>query len=103
MFAQDSANFTKNIGSAVALLLGLLVLARFPDLIQRSSGLSRLEKRYPIMSRLERVPAIMRNGELNPEDVDALAAGYYEGLRKDAGPVGLPAERDDVRFRDDFL
>jgi len=52
---------------------------------------------------IEKLLAEMQNSELNREDVDALAAGYYEELRKDAGPIGLPNERDDVRFRDDFL
>jgi len=87
----------------VTLLAGLIVFSRFPDLIRHSSGLSALATRHPMIHRLEQVSTAMRNGELNPQDVDALAAGYYEGLQKDAGPAGLPAERDDVRFRDNFL
>ena len=53
--------------------------------------------------RVQKVLAELQNGDLNREDFDALAAGYYEGLQKNAGHLGMPAERDDVRFRDDFL
>jgi hypothetical protein len=96
-------DFTKQIGTAVVLIAGLLILDRIPSLMARSQGLRRLAAHSPILRGLEKLPDQMHNGELNPEDFDALAAGYYEGLRKDAGPIGLPLERDDIQFRDDFL
>jgi hypothetical protein len=95
--------FKQNNGVAVAVLLGLLALAGLPNLMTRSAGINRLQKRYRNLHRIHELPVILRNGELDPHEVDALAAGYYEGLERDAGPVGLPAERDDVQFRDDFL
>lgn len=85
--------FTKKFGMMVVLLLSLLGLDRLPDLMGHS----------PSRHYVQKMIREMHNGELNREDFEALAAGYYEGLRKDAGPIGLPAERDDIRFRDDFL
>ncbi len=86
-------DFTKRFAITVALLLGLLGLHLLPALLGR--GQNRL--------RVQKVLAEMQNRELNREDFDALAAGYYEGLQKNAGHLGMPTERDDVRFRDDFL
>jgi hypothetical protein len=88
-------NFTKSFVVTVALILSLLALDRVPSLL----GHSQLRG----AKMLRKVLLEMHNGDLNREDYDALAAGYYEGLRKDAGPTGMPAERDDVRFRNDFL
>jgi hypothetical protein len=86
-------DFPKSFCLTVALILALLVLDRLPAFMGQSRN----------RHLLERVLQQMHNADLNREDFDALAAGYYEGLRKDAGPIGMPAERDDVRFRDDFL
>ena len=86
-------DFTKRFAITVVLLLGLLGLNLLPALL--GHGQNRLRRR--------KLLAEMQNGDLNREDFDALAAGYYEGLQKNAGHLGMPTERDDVRFRDDFL
>jgi hypothetical protein len=87
-------SFTKNFGIVVILLLGLLALDQLPGF------LGRTRTRHYIQKVIEE----MHNADLNREDFNALAAGYYEGLRKDAGPsAGMPIESDDVSFRDDFL
>jgi GDSL-like Lipase/Acylhydrolase family len=86
-------DFTKNFAVTLVLTLGLLGLNLLPALM--GHGQNRL--------RLQKVLAEMKNGELNREDFDVLAAGYYEGLQKNAGHLGMPVERDDVNFRDDFL
>ena len=86
-------NFSRRLALMLALTLGLLALHALPGWM--SAGQDRI--------RVEKLVALLQNGDLNREDFDALAAGYYEGLRKDAGHLGMPAERDDVRFRDDFL
>jgi hypothetical protein len=85
--------FAKNFCVTVGLILGLLFLNQVQDLVGQSRHARLVRKAI----------GEMRNGGLNREDFDALAGGYYEGLQKDAGPIGLPAERDDIRFRDDFL
>ncbi len=86
-------DFTRRFAVTVVLLLGLLGLNLLPSLL--GHGQNRL--------RAQKLLAEMQNGDLNREDFDALAAGYYEGLQKNAGHLGMPTERDDVRFRDDFL
>lgn len=103
MSDADQATFTKDTGAVLALVAGLLAFAHVADWAQRFPIVDRLAKRYTVVNLLDKVPGAMRNGDLNPQDVDALGAGYYEDLRKDAGPVGLPKEREDLRFRDDFL
>jgi hypothetical protein len=85
------------------LILGLLVLDRLPGLLENSESFRRLMSQSETVRRIERIPGEMHNGVLNAEDWDALGGGYYEGLRKDVAPIGLPQERDDVSFRDDFL
>src|SRR5208283_415702 len=85
--------FTRNFGVTVLLILGLHCLNWVPDLTGGSRALRLLQK----------VILKTHNAGLNQEDFNALAGGYYEGLQKDAGPMGLPNERDDVRFRSDFL
>src|SRR5271167_555150 len=86
-------DFTRNFVITLVLLLGLLGLNFLPDLMR--NGQNRL--------RVQKVVAEMQNADLNREDFDVLAAGYYEGLQKNAGHLGMPTERDDVAFRDDFL
>jgi hypothetical protein len=91
-------DFTKNLGITMALILGLLALDRLPDFMRPSQSRTLLGK----------VIMDTKNDELNREDANALAGGYYEGLRKDAGRFGLPGValpgvRDDVLFHDDFL
>jgi GDSL-like Lipase/Acylhydrolase family len=94
---QDSQGahdeFTKNFVITLALLLGLLGLNLLPALA--GHGQNRL--------RTQKLLAEMKNGDLNREDFDALTAGYYEGLQRNASHLGMPTERDDVNFRDDFL
>jgi hypothetical protein len=84
--------FTRQFALTVALLLCLLVVNWLPTVMTYSH--SRLV--------LEKMLKSAHQGDLNREDFDALAAGYYEGLEKDAPPAGLPEEREDIRFRDDF-
>jgi hypothetical protein len=86
-------NFTKWFVVSTVLLMGLLALDRLPSLMQHTENRRRLES---LISE-------MHNGDLNREDFDALAAGYYEGLRKDVKPTGLPVEKGDIRLRADFL
>src|SRR5579871_4898070 len=75
------------IASAIALLL----IARVPSLTARQSGFRIIDKAI----------ADMRNPDLNAEDMHALVAGYYEGLRNDI-PLGI-LEKDDVRATHNFL
>jgi hypothetical protein len=86
-------DFRKNFVVMLALILGLLGLNLLPSLA--GQGQNRL--------RIQKFLAGMKNGDLNREDFDALTAGYYEGLQKNASHLGMPAERDDVSFRNDFL
>jgi GDSL-like Lipase/Acylhydrolase family len=86
-------DFTKNFVLTLALILGLLGLNLLPALL--GHGQNRL--------RVQKLLAELKNGDLNREDFDALTAGYYEGLQKSASHLGMPVERDDVRFSDDFL
>lgn len=86
-------DFTKYFYTTVVLLLGLLFLNVLPDLMGHT------ESRH----RLEMLVAEMHNGDLNREDLDALAASYYEGLRQDKKQSGLPIEIDDIRLTNDFL
>ncbi len=88
----DGAAFTRQFALTVALLLCLLVVNWLPTVMPYS---------HPRLV-LEKVLKSTRQGDLNREDFDALVAGYYEGLEKDAPPAGLPEERDDIRYRDDF-
>jgi hypothetical protein len=86
-------DFTKQFTITLVLIGGLVGLNLLPALMGHSQNRLRVQK----------VLAEMQNGDLNREDFDALAAGYYEGLQKNGGHLGMPTERDDVRFRDDFL
>jgi len=85
--------FTRQFGLTVALILGLLAVNWLPTVM--GYGHPRLV--------VEKVLKLMHEGGLNREDFDALAGGYYEGLERDAAPAGMPEEREDIRFRDDFL
>jgi len=87
------SDFGRNFAIMTALLLGLLALNLLPTVVVK--GQNRL--------RIQKALAELKNGDLNREDFDALTAGYYEGLQKNAGHLGMPVERDDVRFSDDFL
>src|SRR5271166_3229699 len=87
------APFTKKFCAAAAIILALLGLNELQGVVGQSRS-ARLFKK---------VIAEMRNSGLNREDFDTLAGGYYEGLQNDGAPGGLPGERDDVRFSDDFL
>src|ERR1700679_550673 len=87
----DSA-FLRQFGLATVLILALLAINWLPALM--GYGHQRLV--------LEKVLKLAHTGALNREDFDALAAGYYEGLEKNASPAGMPEERDDIRFRNDF-
>lgn len=86
-------DFTKSFLVTLVLLLGLLALSQLPAVMGHTQNRLRVQK----------VLAELQNGDLNREDFDALTAGYYEGLQKNASHLGMPTERDDVRFSDDFL
>ena len=86
-------DFTKRFAITVVLILVLLGMNALPAVM--GHGQNRL--------RVQKVLAEMQNGDLNREDFDALTAGYYEGLQKNASHLGMPTEREDVRFSDDFL
>ncbi len=86
-------DYSKKLAIVLALTLGLLGLHALPRLMML--GRNRI--------RVEKLLALLQNGALNREDFDALTAGYYDGLQKNASHLGMPVERDDVRFRDDFL
>lgn len=75
------------IASAAALLL----VERIPAL---TAG-------RPAFRAIDNAIADMRNPDLNAEDMHALVAGYYEGLRNDV-PLGV-LEKDDVRATHNFL
>ena len=91
-FNGTSRSFTANFALAVALILGLLGFNLEPGLMRQ--GWIRIHAEQTLRA--------MHNGNLNRDDIDALTAGYYEGLRKDEGTVWAPIERDDIRFTNDF-
>jgi hypothetical protein len=78
-------------GMLIACMLALLLIDRVP----------RLAGRVPALARFDRVIAQMHNGDLSAQDLHALVAGYYEGLRNDV-PLGV-IEKDDVRPVHGFL
>ena len=80
-------SFARTAISSVAILLGLLLVANLPASIQ-NTRLGRLADR--VFSRI-------RATDFKGEDLEALDAGYYEGLRKE-GSVD-----PSLRFRTDFL
>src|SRR3989442_14524923 len=84
--------FAKHIGAAVVVLLGLLVLDRLPGRMEKSQS----------FRHFVRLLGEMHNGDLNADEVHALAAGYYEGL-EDTVRIAPGSENDDYRIRDDFL
>ena len=85
--------FTRNFLVTSILLLLLLGFNLLPALMGSVQNRVRMQK----------VLGQLKNSDLNREDFDALTAGYYEALQKNAGHLGMPTERDDVNFRDDFL
>lgn len=87
--------FGRYFARAAAICLALLILP--------SAG--RYSNRIPSISGLDHLVWEMRNGDLNAEDFQALAAGYYEGLENKARfELGdWKKDRDDFDERDDFL
>ena len=80
-------SFERTAIASVAILLGLLILIKLPASIQ-NSRIGRLA---------DRVLSKIRVSNFKAEDMEALDAGYYEGLRKE-GSVD-----PSLQFRDDFL
>ena len=80
-------NFARTAGASVVILLCLIFVAKLPPSIAntRIGGLA------------EKGLSKIRKAHFKGEDLEALDAGYYEGLRKE-GSVD-PA----LHFRDDFL
>jgi hypothetical protein len=81
-------DFTKKSGTVVLLLLALLALDRLPELLAKT----------PRLRPLGGVIKEMHAGDLNAQEFQALAAGYYEGLEShdDARIAGV-AETNEVR------
>jgi lysophospholipase L1-like esterase len=90
-FNGKDGDFVSNFVVVVVLILGLLGFNLLPGLMGHSWN----------RVRVEHLLEEMHSGDLNRDDVDALTAGYYEDLRKDAG-IWAPIERDDLRFTGDF-
>jgi hypothetical protein len=90
---QATTEFRRQALVTVLLIVGLLALHQLPALLHNS----------PVSHRLAELVGPMSNDEMARENVDALVDGYYEGLRRDATGAGLPGERDDIQFRNDFL
>jgi hypothetical protein len=80
-------SFERSAISSVAILLGLLAMITLPASIQ-NTRLGRLA---------DRVISKIRVADFKGEDMEALDAGYYEGLRKE-GSVD-----PSLQFRNDFL
>jgi hypothetical protein len=86
--------FTLRAGLTTALIVGLLGLHQLSGYLRHSDG---------VKHRLYRLISDISANPQSRDEVDALTEGYYEQLRPDAGPGGLPNEKDDVQFRNDFL
>jgi hypothetical protein len=85
--------FTRRATLTILLIVGVLALHELPRLLRKTPGGHRINQIITPMSR----------DEMSRENVDALVDGYYEGLRRDATAPGLPGEREDIQFRNDFL
>jgi hypothetical protein len=90
---QLTAEFMKRSALIILMLVGLLGLHRLPKVFHKSQIGNRLYQLIRPMSR----------GDFSRDNVDALVNGYYEGLHRDSLAQGLPGERGDINFRDDFL
>lgn len=88
-----TSDFTRRAALTILLIVGLLGVHQLPRLLRNSQLGHRVSQLITPMSR----------NEMSRENVDALVDGYYEGLRRDATAPGLPGEREDIQFRDDFL
>jgi hypothetical protein len=88
-----TTEFAKRSALVILLIVGLLGLHHLPKIIPKS----------PVGHRIIQLITPMSRGEMTRENVDALVDGYYEGLRRDSTAPGLPSEREDINFRDDFL
>jgi hypothetical protein len=92
---EMESQFTRRAVLTTALIVGLLGLHQLPGHIRHSNR---------VMSRLDQVISSMSDNNMSREELDALVAGYYEGiLRTDNGALGLPSEKEDILFRNDFL
>jgi hypothetical protein len=91
--SQMMTEFNRRAVLTILLVAGLLALHQLPNLLRKA----------PFGHRIAQLISPMSNNEMARENVDALVDGYYEGLRRDATGAGLPGERDDIQFRDDFL
>jgi len=78
-------------GMMIVFMLTLLLVDRLPP----------LARRLPVLAHLDTLIAQLHNGNLSAQDLHALVAGYYEGLRNDV-PLGV-IEKDDVRPVHGFL
>ena len=88
-----TAEFARRAALTMLLIVGILGLHELPRLLRKTSVGHRMSQLITPMSR----------NEMSRENVDALVDGYYEGLRQDATAPGLPGEREDINFRNDFL
>ena len=88
-----NTEFNKRAAVTILLLMAILGAYYLPRLLRNTS----------LGHRVSQIVTPMSRNEMSRENVDALVDGYYEGLRKDATAPGLPGEREDIQFRDDFL
>jgi hypothetical protein len=88
-----TTEFMKRSTLTILLIAALLGLHQLPGLLRGTS----------IGHRIGQLITPMSKNEMSRENVDALVDGYYEGLRPDATAPGLPGEREDINFRNDFL
>jgi len=86
--------FTSQAVVTTVLIAGLLGLHRLEWPLLKSHG-ARL--------RLGQLISAIGDDQQSREEVDALVDGYYEQLRADDRVEGLPSDRGDIHFRNDFL
>jgi hypothetical protein len=93
--SEAASDFFRRATVMTVLIAGLLVLHRLPIVLRHS----------PFSKPLGQLVGPMSNDAMTRDNVDALVGGYYEGLRPGgkATGAGLPGERDDIQFRNDFL
>lgn len=89
------SQFTRRAVLTTALIVGLLALHQLPNLGHPNR----------ITYRLGQVISAMSSSDMSRADLNALVAGYYEGiLQKDDDPLGIfHGNKDDILWRNDFL
>lgn len=88
--------FTRRAVLTIVLIVGLLGLHQVSRYFRHPNAATY---------RLHQLISDMSSNDVGRDDLNALVAGYYEGiLRTGNAAIGLPGGRiEDVRFRNDFL